>query len=259
MKSCAPLPDAPRHAVQLYDAEGKMLATSIAKYTAEGLAQGGSVLLVATPAHQESFLAKMESIGIDAQTAMRESRLLFLNAAETLARFMVNGYPDADRFERSVGAVVRAEAAKIAGRRLQVYGEMVGLLWESRQFPAALRLEQLWHRLQKTTSFDLFCGYPINIFDMQFQLDIVGALLCAHTHVLPSGNNNALESAIQRAMQEVLGTKLPQVEALWDANRLPSPPTLPSGEALILWLRNSSLKGRDEVLTRAEKYYLASA
>jgi len=52
---------------------------------------GRSVLLVATPAHQDSFLAKMESIGIETEAAMRESRLLFLNAAETLARFMVKG------------------------------------------------------------------------------------------------------------------------------------------------------------------------
>jgi len=62
---------------------------------------------------------------------------------------------------------------------------------------------------------------------MQFQLDIVGALLCAHTHVCRAENNNALESAIERALQEVLGIKLPQLEGLWDDNRLPMMPTLP--------------------------------
>jgi MEDS: MEthanogen/methylotroph, DcmR Sensory domain len=252
---------APTHTVQLYDAEGKMLANSVVRYAAESLTSGGSVILVATPTHQETFLSKMESMGIEPETTIRESRLLFLNAAETLDRFMVDGYPDADRFERSVGAVVRAEAARIGSRhRLRVYGEMVGLLWEARQFPAALRLEQLWNRLQKAISFDLFCGYPINIFDTQFRGGTVDALLCAHTHVLPSGDNNALESAIDRAMQEVLGMNIRRIDAArYAADRRPGSPVMPNGEALILWLRNSSLKGTDEVLARAEKYYLASA
>jgi hypothetical protein len=77
--------------------------------------------------------------------------------------------------------------------------------------------------------------------------------------VLPSGNNNALESAIARAMQEVLGLNIRHIAALADADRRPGSPVMPSGEALILWLRNSSFKGTDEVLTRAEKYYLAFA
>jgi len=67
-----------------------------------------------------------------------------------------------------IGTTVREAWQNSNGAGLRVYGEMVGILWKARQFPAAIRLEQLWNKLRKSHDFDLFCAYSIDIFDKQF-------------------------------------------------------------------------------------------
>ena len=67
---------------------------------------------------------------------------------------------------------------------MRVYGELVDLLWRSRQFAPAVRLEELWNELRETGDFQLFCAYAMDVFDQEFQGDAARQVLCAHTHVI---------------------------------------------------------------------------
>ncbi len=74
---------------------------------------------------------------------------------------MRDGLPDPLLFEQPVGNLVRAHLLSTgrAGARgpapggLRAYGEMVAVLWGNGQVLAALALEELWNRLQRTADF----------------------------------------------------------------------------------------------------------
>lgn len=91
----------------------------------------------------------------------------------------------------------------------------------------------MWNRLRRTTSFDLFCAYPIDIFGKHFDPSTMAALLGAHTHLLPSGFDVELVQAVNRAVHDVLGLRsVPS--AVGETSRISS---VPPSEAAILWLR----------------------
>jgi hypothetical protein len=241
------------HAVQFYEADEAVLVTNVGHYLAGGLSTSESVLVITTPAHQAAFTAYLEHAGGHPAVALAEGRLTFLDADVTLSRFMVNGYPDGERFDDVVGRLVRG-LRKRATTGLRAYGEMVGLLWARGEERAAIRLEQLWHQLMKSVDFSLFCAYPIDIFGEQFESGLIDALLCAHTHLLSAVPNNDLERAVTRAMREVLYPSLTELCAeVFD--RRPLWPTLPRGEGIALWLRSNVPELANEVLARARGYY----
>ena len=78
---------------------------------------------------------------------------------------------------------------------------MVGCLWAAKQYPAAIRIEQLWGRLRAETPFNLYCGYPIDIFGDEIEHGTVDALfLAAYTHLLADGaRERGARSRIGRA------------------------------------------------------------
>jgi hypothetical protein len=261
MRSNSPQSDveAGSHVVQLHNARNaQALTTNVVGYLAEGLNDGGSAIVIATPQHREAFEREILRSGIDADEAMRSGRLAFFDAENTLARIMIGGHPDSERFDRIVGSAVRSFSHASGSSGLRAYGEMVGILWSARQFPAAIRLEQLWNQLRSTTPFDLFCAYPIDVFDKDFDIGVMDALLSAHTHLLPSGSDSALQDALERAIAESHG-----MDAIAGERRMPRTnhdwATLPQPEATILWLRAKVPDKADEILARAQSYYQASA
>lgn len=242
------------HLFQLYSTDSSVLAKNVARYLVDGFNAGTGGLVVAAPEHSKLFLAELAGLGVDTQAVLDDHRLQMIDAREMLERLLLDGYPDANRFEAYVGGAVHGALADRTG--LRVYGEMVGILWERRQYPAAIRLEQLWNRLRRTTSFDLFCAYPIDIFGKQFDHSTMGALLGAHTHLLPSGFDAELVQAVDRAMHDVLGLHPVPLAAASETWRNSS---LPSGEAAILWLRKHHPEKADDIVARAQHYYQASA
>lgn len=248
------------HVVQLHDARNEQaLTTNVVSYLADGLNEGGSALVIATPQHREAFLREITRTGIDTDDATRCGRLAFFDAEKTLARIMVGGHPDSERFDRVVGSAVRDVSQASGSHGLRAYGEMVGLLWSARQFPAAIRLEQLWNKLRTTTTFDLFCAYPIDVFDKDFDIGVMDALLCAHTHLLPSGSDAELQRALERAIGESHGVATTVADRRRFSTTNHDWATLPEPEATILWLRAKHPEKADEILDRARSYYQASA
>ena len=239
-----------RHLVQFYDGDLRPLARNVSRYLAEGLAQGHAAIVIAVPEHAAAFVAQLATAGVDSAAALRDGRLVLLDADETLAQFMVDGLPDAVRFDHTIGATVHELHATHPG--LRTYGEMVGVLWEAGRFTAAIRLEELWNALLSARDFELFCAYPIDVLSEDFQTAEVDAVMCTHTSVVAS--TASLERALDRAIGDVLGTNAAALQGLMSKHYWPAWATLPRAEAMILWLRSNAPDHADAILARAREY-----
>jgi KaiC/GvpD/RAD55 family RecA-like ATPase len=131
-----------------------------------GLQVGDSILVVATEAHRKVLVNELDRLEIDIRAAAREHRFTMMDAAETLSAFMRDGRPDRDLFLESMGKMI-ADAkrwSRSKGRGLTVFGEMVAVLWEEGNRPAALELETLWNEVMTGRAFHLHCAYPKHLF-----------------------------------------------------------------------------------------------
>lgn len=149
----------PGHFVQFYETDSFLL-DSIASYVTAGLRAGDSCVLIATKAHQEGLSARMEANGFDLAVAQTRGEYYWLDAAETLARVMVDGMPDPERFTDVVKRLIMH--AGNGDRHVRSFGEMVALLWTEGNHAAAIRLEELWNDLYRTVrNFSLLCAYSM--------------------------------------------------------------------------------------------------
>ncbi|HEY0613167.1 MAG TPA: MEDS domain-containing protein [Candidatus Elarobacter sp.] len=246
------------HLVQLYDADEQVLAVNVARYLSEGLARGEGAVVIATPEHRAAFAREIAAGGADAEAALAAGLLVMVDAAETLDALLVEGEPDPAQFAQIIGDLIGSVRERVGRAQVRAYGEMVGLLWESERYAAAIRLEELWNAELTSGGLALFCAYPIDVFGDAFRIADVDALLCAHTHLLPAGGD-AMQRAVERAMHEVLGNRADGVRALMKANYRPSWAALPKVEAEILWLRNNLPDDAERILTRARTHYRDAA
>jgi hypothetical protein len=255
MTSCAEFLDEPEpegHFVQFYGSDDRLLTKNVSRFLAEGLRRGDGLLAIAAPEHSGSVARQLrEERGYS--KAVLEGRLVFLDAQATLDRFMVEGQPNAELFESVIGEALKGVSARAGHTGVRAYGEMVGLLWRAGQRAAAAQLEGFWNNLLRSRNLSLFCGYPIDVFGEEFQVDRMDPLLCAHTHMLPV--DDALESALNQAMNEILGPSVDGLRELIKANYHPAWGDVPRSEAAILWLRNNLPGSAKQILQLAQQYY----
>jgi hypothetical protein len=249
-------PEPEEHFVQLYGKDDRLLTRNVSRYLSEGLRRGDGLLVIATAEHRGSMVRQLNGERTYTR-AVLEGRLVFLDAQATLNRFMVDGEPDQVRFERIIGEALAGVRTRAVHSGIRAYGEMVGVLWKAGQFSAAVRLEELWNELLQAGNVSLFCAYPIDVFSPEFQAASLDALLCAHTHVVPT--DSALEGALNRAMDEVLGDRVDDLRRLIQANHRPAWAVIPKPEAIILWLRNNLPGSAERILDRARQYYQLAA
>jgi hypothetical protein len=238
----------------LYDRDRLPLAQNVAAYISQGLKRGEGAIVIATPEHREIFREELRKCGIDAGAPLAGSGLLLLDAHQTLSQFLVNGEPDEARFrEVVISAICQVRAVRPAG--LRAYGEMVAVLWSAGRRASAIGLERFWNALLRDREFSLFCAYPIDIFSPDFQIPRVDALLCDHTRLIPTCEQDKLAGAISFAIDEVLGPEAPDLKPLIKANYRPAWAALPEAEGIILWLRNNLPRQADEILSLARHHY----
>ena len=89
-------PDRHFHTVQFYENE-QFLAAAVSDFLADGLSSGQVVIVIATPAHRQSFELRLKAKALDVDSAAQREQLLWLDARETLATFMVQSTPDRER------------------------------------------------------------------------------------------------------------------------------------------------------------------
>jgi superfamily I DNA/RNA helicase len=250
------------HLVQFHGADDRFLVSNVARYLREGLNRGDGAIVIATEAHVRAFDERLRDAGSDVPTAREQGRLAFYDAHEILAKFMVGGKPDWDRFESVVGTAMAklrsaANDAKANHAKLRAYGEMVGVLWKTRQFSAAIRLEQFWNKLLSRSSFSLYCAYSIDIFGQEFQVAALDSILCTHTHLVPCESDGAVETAICQALEEILGSGIDDLRIQIKANRRAGWGVMPAGENTALWVRSNLPRKAEEIMRRAREHYEA--
>jgi hypothetical protein len=242
------------HVVQFYKADVSLLTANVSRYIYDGLANEESAIIIATAEHAAAFKRGLAEAGCDVARAASDRRLLLLDAHQTLARFTTDRGPDWARFEATIQAAIDSLAP---GAGLRAYGEMVGVLWQSGQFSAAIMLEDCWNRFLQSKGFSLFCSYPIDVFDSEFQACGVEALLCDHSHLLPSCNGD-LDSAVNRAMDEHFGSMTQELRRRAQETSYPYWADMPAAEATILWLRAHVPEHADRIMQRAREHYQAA-
>jgi signal transduction histidine kinase len=179
------------HLVQFYGDE-RFLAERVVRFVSPTLRTGGGAVLVATYDHLGAILGILERDG----TLSGMPGMLDCHSAEILlANFMVAGVPDEELFRRVVGTVVERAVRTAGSQPVQVYGEMVDLLWKAGNIDAALRLEQLWEDLARTTRFSLLCAYELKAFSAS-QHEVAFKQICQlHSHVSPSETYASISEA----------------------------------------------------------------
>jgi hypothetical protein len=240
------------HVVQFYGQDSERLAKNAAAFLGRSLERGGAGLVIAGERHREAIRQEVQQ-RTSAQPLLEE-RLVFLDDAATLGEFMRDGAPDAELFAHTVGD--RARALRDRFGAFRAYGEMVGRLWNEREYRAAIALESLWNDLQKESAFDLFCGYPIDVLGDEFQVASIRPLLSAHHRVVPAVADS-FGQAIRRARNEVIGDSMHGLNGLAGGALCGLGVELPPVEGAMLRLRSALPRYADEILAKARSYALS--
>jgi hypothetical protein len=148
----------------------------------------GTAILIATPEHRRLITGRMALAGIDVLAELANGSFVVLDADETLGSFMVEGWPDAAAFWRTMSPVLKRALARPGKTR--VFGEMVALLWQADQTEAAVDLEALWNELARHYPFSLLCAYPVEAVAADAHADELSHVQAAHSAVL-SGHRRA--------------------------------------------------------------------
>lgn len=176
------------HFVQFYE-DDNFLVESVAQFIGAALGSGGGAVVIATPAHRQALQARLQAHGLDVAGFEARHQYVPLDAAETLARFMVNSAPDPVLFKETIGPVFTA--LEKDGKAISAFGEMVALLWADGNGAAAIRLEELWNELAASYTFSLFCAYPIGGFHGQTDGQPFTHICDKHTRVIPAESYTA--------------------------------------------------------------------
>src|SRR5579872_3447279 len=99
------------HLVEFYGNDERTLIENVAAFL------GDNSIVIATKDHIDKLRPALSG----------HRDVLFLDAYEALAKFMVGGQPNRALFDATIGKVVRGRAPS---GDLHAYGEMVAVLWE---------------------------------------------------------------------------------------------------------------------------------
>jgi CheY-like chemotaxis protein len=174
----------PSHVVEFYSDDPSLVA-GFTRFVEDALKAGDAVIVLATGAHRKGLLQELQTRGIDGAAAMEKGRLTIVDAAETLATFMVNDLPDPVRFFKAAGDLV-AEAVKTAkGKpsRVLACGELAPALWAQGNGDAAIQLEGLWDEAVRIYGVDTLCGYVLTSSQREQDSDTYERICAAHSAV----------------------------------------------------------------------------
>ncbi len=173
-----------RHDVAFYGDEDSML-DDYARVAATVLRSRSIFVIVAGTARQELLRRRLETGGTDVAGAIATGRYHSIAARDFLARVMVCGSVDEQRFW-SAAALFRAQVTRGLHddpSRIVVCGECAPRLLAAHNVEAALHLESLWDQFARTYSIDTLCGYLMTSLDYPATSSVLARLRHAHSAV----------------------------------------------------------------------------
>jgi signal transduction histidine kinase len=214
LEAPAPAPAA-RHVAQFYEGE-EFLLDAVERFVDDGLRAGDGIVVVATRPHLDALASRIRGPAL--REAVDAGRAMMLDARETLSGIVVDGTPDASRFDRSVERVldrcVRASLTTMPrSPRVRAFGEMVDLLCRDGRHDAAVRLERLWNRVAEDRDLSIFCGYAMAGFSGEEDAGRFDEVCAEHDHIVPAETSaktddvDALKREIARLQQRAHALK----------------------------------------------------
>jgi hypothetical protein len=147
-------PPSLRHGVHAY-ADDTDLVQHVAVFLADALHRGSACLVVATSTRRSKIRQALVGLGLG-NALSSSSRFVERDAEELLAGFLHHGQINEALFEQAMLPLLSAEGGTPP---LHAYADLVDVLWSAGDLAGALRLEELWHGLQRRLGFELLCGY----------------------------------------------------------------------------------------------------
>lgn len=98
------------HSVQFY-ADSAFFLDELSRYIGTALMAGDAAVVLATQTHRDGLARRLQSRGLDMTRMIEEGRYIALDAANTLASFMLDRSPDAALFAETMGVVLAQAAA----------------------------------------------------------------------------------------------------------------------------------------------------
>ncbi len=146
------------HFVQIYEADSAFMDT-LSGFICGGLMAGQAAVVIMTKPHRIELDRRLMALGLDVDDFYANDQFISLDAEESLAKFMMNGWPGDNLFADVIREILQRARGK-SDRKVRAFGEMVALLWAQGETAATIRLEHLWHQLCERELFCLFCAYP---------------------------------------------------------------------------------------------------
>jgi PAS domain S-box-containing protein len=182
------------HVVQFYEDDG-FLIDSLARWFSDGLRAGDACIFVGSEAHRTNLDKRLKSRGIALDVMRERGRYVCLDAARTLADFMVDEWPNEALFARAIERVLATMSKR---GDIRAFGEMVAILWQRGNCRAAIRLEEIWNAFMKTHALSLCSAYPLNSFGSDADATLFLKVCAQHAPVLPAESYSALATPAER-------------------------------------------------------------
>ena len=93
------------HHVRFYEAES-FIYEAVAEFFAAGVRAGHPIILICTANHRDGIFRRPSLLGFDCVKISNSGQLKWLDARETLAKFMVGDMPDEQLFRNCVGGII---------------------------------------------------------------------------------------------------------------------------------------------------------
>jgi PAS domain S-box-containing protein len=188
--SAAPATRLGNHFVQFYR-DDRLLLDEVADFIDGALRAGDVGVVIASAGRQADLQQRLQAGRLAVGASLwYPGELVFLDASTMLDAFMVEGWPDEQRFADTIGALIERVSNR-GTRGVRAFGEMVAILCAQGNHAAAIRLEELWNKLGHRQSFSLFCAYPLDLFTRPEYGKAFEHVCHGHTHVLPVGRGLA--------------------------------------------------------------------
>ena len=172
----------PRHEVGLYSDEAVLL-DEYARVAGSALRAGDGAIVAASATRLERIHHRLQTRGIDADSAVREGRYLPADLNRMLSTFTIDGCLDEARFRTAASELLMRTAGAVLGDRPRVatIGDGAFTLWREVGLDEALRLERLWSELSGTYNIDVLCGYLMSEPGDDERHDAIQRVCAEHT------------------------------------------------------------------------------
>lgn len=244
-------PEAGNHIVQICQND-IFLVEAVTHYVCTGLRNNEIAIVITTPARRKAMIASLELSGDDILEHKNQGRIRFFDAEILLSTFMIDGMPEWTLFEEHLGQII--EAMQLNHKKIRAYGDMVNILWQDKQYEAAIQLEEFWNDLSRQQNFSLLCTYLLDHLSPDAYDGSLAKICKCHSHVIPTENYDLLEAAVQQATHDVLGKTLSQAVVKLAASRLPNT-QMPSAQATLLFLSEKMPLTTQKILAQTKNYY----